>query len=297
MGISSTNGVRLHLQALQKKGYIRRSQRTSRSIVSLNRPLHMRRHRFPRRTIDIPILGRVAAGTPIMAAENHEGSLNLDASLVNNQESFALRVNGDSMVNAGILDGDIVVVRVQQGADNGDIVVALMGEETTVKRFYREKDAIRLQPENSAMSPIYSADVEICGKVVALVRPRVQLRQDDDHGPEKTRLRLSGLRLADRQMARALPGLRRLGHHRRGAASGRRGGSADTPRAARAPLPLTEVARHEKRSRLLTGIGEFDRVLGGGIVRGSLVLIGGDPGIGKSTLLLQAAHGLSRTQP
>ena len=78
------------------------------------------------------------------------------------------------MVNAGILDGDIVVVRVQQGADNGDIVVALMDEEATVKRFYREKDAIRLQPENSAMSPIYSADVEICGKVVALVRPQVR---------------------------------------------------------------------------------------------------------------------------
>ena len=173
LGISSTNGVRLHLQALQKKGYIRRSQRTSRSIVSLNRPLRAAPP-SPPGTVDIPILGRVAAGTPIMAAENHEGSLNLDASLVGNQESFALRVNGDSMVNAGILDGDIVVVRVQQGADNGDIVVALMDEEATVKRFYREKDAIRLQPENSAMSPIYSADVEICGKVVALVRPQVR---------------------------------------------------------------------------------------------------------------------------
>ena len=173
LGITSTNGVRLHLQALQKKGYIRRSQRTSRGIVSLNRPPHAASPAAPA-TVDIPILGRVAAGTPIMAAENHEGSLNIDASLVNNHESFALRVNGDSMVNAGILDGDIVVVRVQQGADNGDIVVALMDEETTVKRFYREKDAVRLQPENAAMPPIYSVDVEICGKVVALVRPHVR---------------------------------------------------------------------------------------------------------------------------
>jgi repressor LexA len=172
LGISSTNGVRLHLQALQKKGYIRRSQRTSRGIVSLNRLPHVA-SASRSTTAEIPILGRVAAGTPIMAAENHEGSLALDASLINDQESFALRVNGDSMINAGILDGDIVVVRLQQGANNGDIVVALMGEEATVKRFYREKDAIRLQPENLTMAPIYSTDVEICGKVVALVRPHV----------------------------------------------------------------------------------------------------------------------------
>jgi repressor LexA len=172
LGISSTNGVRLHLQALQKKGYIRRSQRTSRGIVSLNR-LSNTASPSCSTTVDIPILGRVAAGMPVMAAENHEGSLTLDANLIKNQESFALRVNGDSMINAGILDGDIVVVRLQQGADNGDIVVALMGEEATVKRFYREKDTIRLQPENPTMAPIYSTDVDICGKVIALVRPHV----------------------------------------------------------------------------------------------------------------------------
>ena len=172
LGISSTNGVRLHLQALQKKGYIRRSQRTSRGIVSLNR-LSNAVSPSCSTTVDIPILGRVAAGMPIMAAENREGSLTLDASLIKNQESFALRVNGDSMINAGILDGDIVVVRLQQGADNGDIVVALMGEEATVKRFYREKEKIRLQPENPTMEPIYSTDVDICGKVIALVRPHV----------------------------------------------------------------------------------------------------------------------------
>ena len=172
LGISSTNGVRLHLQALQKKGYIRRSQRTSRGIVSLDR-LSDTASPSPSATVDVPLLGRVAAGAPVMAAENHEGSLILDASLIKNQELFALRVNGDSMINAGILDGDIVVVRLQQAADNGDIVVARMGEEATVKRFYREKDAIRLQPENPSMAPIYSTDVEICGKVVALVRPHV----------------------------------------------------------------------------------------------------------------------------
>ncbi len=172
LGISSTNGVRLHLQALQKKGYIRRSQRTSRGIVSLDRLSNAASPSYST-TVDIPILGRVAAGMPVMAAENHEGSLTLDASLIKNQESFALRVNGDSMINAGILDGDIVVVRLQQGADNGDIVVALMGEEATVKRFYREKGTIRLQPENPTMAPIYSANVDICGKVIALVRPHV----------------------------------------------------------------------------------------------------------------------------
>ena len=172
LGISSTNGVRLHLQALQKKGYIRRSQRTSRGIVSLDR-LSNAASPSCSTTVDIPILGRVAAGMPVMAAENHEGSLTLDANLIKNQESFALRVNGDSMINAGILDGDIVVVRLQQGADNGDIVVALMGEEATVKRFYREKGTIRLQPENPTMAPIYSTDVDICGKVIALVRPHV----------------------------------------------------------------------------------------------------------------------------
>lgn len=172
LGISSTNGVRLHLQALQKKGYIRRSQRTSRGIVSLNRLAHAA-SASRSSTVDIPILGRVAAGTPIMAAENHEGSLTLDANLIKNQKSFALRVHGDSMMNAGILDGDLVVVRLQQGADNGDIVVALMDEEVTVKRFYREMDTIRLQPENPAMAPIYSTEVEICGKVIALVRPHV----------------------------------------------------------------------------------------------------------------------------
>ncbi len=172
LGISSTNGVRLHLQALQKKGYIRRSQRTSRGIVSLSRPPHAASP-FRSTTVDVPILGRVAAGTPVMAAENHEGSLTLDASLIKNQESFALRVNGDSMINAGILDGDIVVVRLQQGANNGDIVVARMDDEATVKRFFREKDKIRLQPENPTMAPIYGTDVEICGKVIALVRPHV----------------------------------------------------------------------------------------------------------------------------
>ena len=172
LGIRSTNGVRLHLQALQKKGYIRRSQRTSRGIVSLNR-LAQVASAFRSSTVDVPVLGQVTAGTPIMAVENHEGSLTLDANLIKDQESFALKVRGDSMINAGILDGDIVVVRSQQGADNGDIVVALLGEEVTVKRFFQEKDNIRLQPENPAMAPIYSTDVEICGKVIALVRPHV----------------------------------------------------------------------------------------------------------------------------
>jgi repressor LexA len=173
LGISSTNGVRTHLKALEKKGYIHRNLRTSRGIATLDRLQRLAAAVLPE-AIEVPILGRVTAGMPILAVENREGSLSLDPSLVKGDDTFALRIEGDSMVGAGILDGDYVLVRPQQSAQNGDVVVALLEEdEVTVKRFYREADGIRLQPENPRLGPIHVPDVRICGKVVALVRPSV----------------------------------------------------------------------------------------------------------------------------
>lgn len=173
LGISSTNGVRAHLTALEKKGYIHRSLRTSRGIAMLDRVKRVI-SATTQEAVSIPILGRVTAGMPILAVENHDGHLTLDPSLVKGDDVFALRVEGDSMIEAGILDGDYVLVRPQQGANNGDIVVALLeDDEVTVKRFYREADGIRLQPENARLAPLCVPDVSICGKVTGVIRTAV----------------------------------------------------------------------------------------------------------------------------
>ncbi|MGQ4809176.1 LexA repressor [Candidatus Entotheonellaceae bacterium PAL068K] len=172
LGISSTNGVRSHLKALEKKGYIHRSLRTSRGIAMLDR-LKRATTSALSETMEVPILGRVTAGIPVLAVENRDGHLQLDPTLVKGANTFALRIEGNSMIGAGILDGDYVLVRPQPAAHNGDIVVALLAEEVTVKRFYREADGIRLQPENPSMEPICAPDVCICGKVTGLVRPTV----------------------------------------------------------------------------------------------------------------------------
>lgn len=173
LDISSTNGVRAHLKALEKKGYIQRSLRTSRGIAMLDRVKNTVAEAV-QETVAVPILGRVTAGTPILAVENHDGHLSLDPSLVKGDDVFALRVEGDSMIEAGILDGDYVLVRPQQSARNGDIVVALLeDDEVTVKRFFREADGIRLQPENQRLEPIMVPDVSICGKVTGLIRTAV----------------------------------------------------------------------------------------------------------------------------
>lgn len=173
LDIRSTNGVRSHLKALEKKGYIQRSLRTSRGIAMLDR---LKRTTFDtvQNIVSIPILGRVTAGTPVLAVENHEGHLQVDPSMVNGHDTFALRVEGDSMIEAGILEGDYVIVRPQSHADNGDIVVALLeDDEVTVKRFYRETNGFRLQPENSRMAPLRVSTLRICGKVMGLVRQTV----------------------------------------------------------------------------------------------------------------------------
>jgi len=172
LNISSTNGVRAHLKALEKKGYIHRSLRTSRGIAMLDRVKTTVSEAAE--TIAVPILGRVTAGTPILAVENHDGHLILDPNLVNGDDVFALRVEGDSMIEAGILDGDYVLVRRQESAANGDIVVALLeDDEVTVKRFFREANGIRLQPENQRLEPIHVQNVSICGKVTGLIRTSV----------------------------------------------------------------------------------------------------------------------------
>jgi len=147
MGIRSTNGVNDHLKALERKGYIVREDLKSRTL----RPVAP-----ASRTRSVPLLGRVAAGQPILAVENREDTLTVDRSLVGEaEEVFALRVAGDSMIQDGILDGDIVFVRQQPTARRGEIVVAMVEEEATVKRYFPEDRGVRLQPANDAMDPIW----------------------------------------------------------------------------------------------------------------------------------------------
>lgn len=169
--INSTNGVRTTLAALEKKGHIRRHPRLSRGIELVDwGPAH------DPDTLEIPILGRVAAGAPILAEEHVEGTVHVDRSLAPaSGEVFALRVQGDSMIEAGILDGDIVVARHQETANRGDIVVALLDDEATVKRFDPGLDCVRLLPENAAYEPIVvtgddGIQLRIAGRVVGLMR-------------------------------------------------------------------------------------------------------------------------------
>ncbi len=170
--ISSTNGVRSILDALSKKGYIKRSPKLSRGIDILEKkPEEELDDRFK----EIPILGRVAAGTPITAVENLEGTVVVDKEFLMRQENvFALRVQGDSMKNAGILNGDLVFARQQQAAEKGQVVVALIGEEATVKYFYPEINRIRLEPANEAFGPIivdsHTPGFSILGRVVGIMR-------------------------------------------------------------------------------------------------------------------------------
>ena len=167
----STGTVRDHLRALEQKGYILRRRHRSRGIELAVRP----RQVIPPARRGIPILGRIAAGSPTFAEENLEGTIPIDPqALVRDGEVFALHVHGDSMQNAGILDHDFVFVRKQDTAENGDIVAVLIDEEATVKRFFREKRRIRLQPENPAMKPIYLKPNDVTpillGKVVGVWR-------------------------------------------------------------------------------------------------------------------------------
>jgi repressor LexA len=165
-GIRSTNGVERNLAALEELGLIARERGKSRgiSLPAGDRPAAM-----------VPLLGRVAAGMPVLSPENREGEVTVDLSLFSLRSSnnlFALKVRGESMVNAHIMDGDTLLVRAQSTALNGDIVVALTDGDATVKRFFLEKDRVRLQPENSSMKPLYveRGEFRIVGKAVGVIR-------------------------------------------------------------------------------------------------------------------------------
>ena len=170
--INSTNGVRTTLAALEKKGHIRRHARLSRGIELVD---YVENEPLSTNSTEVPLIGRVAAGEPILATQNIESTLQVDQALLPASGTlFALRVHGESMQDAGILDGDIVLARQQENAEKGDIVVALLGEEATVKRYQPGPDGIQLLPDNDAFAPIIvppdDEDFSIAGKVVGLMR-------------------------------------------------------------------------------------------------------------------------------
>ncbi len=164
--LKSTSSVHSHLETLEKNGYIRRDPTKPRAIEICDDSFQMVRTEM----VSLPVIGNVAAGQPILAEENIEEYFPVPAEMVPKGESFILNVRGDSMVNAGILNGDRVFVNQCSTANNGDIVVALIDDSATVKRFYREDDHIRLQPENDYMDPIIVKDCEILGKVFGIYR-------------------------------------------------------------------------------------------------------------------------------
>lgn len=166
VGIKSTSSVHEYLRRLEAKGLIRKSSGKSRALIvegnSNSETSKMKR---------VPILGRVTAGQPILAVENHDGYVDFPATMARGKANlFALRVMGESMIEAGILDGDIVVVESRQYADDGEIVVAMIEDEATVKRYYRDNGKIRLQPANHTMQPIFARDVTVLGRVIANFR-------------------------------------------------------------------------------------------------------------------------------
>lgn len=170
VGLKSTSTVHGHLTRLEKRGLLHRDAMKPRAM-GLGGEFESA-DELPEYddVCRVPLVGRVAAGSPILAEENTETLLPLPAELVGEGELFGLRVRGDSMINAGILNDDYIVVRKQPEARNGEIVVALVEDEATVKRFYKENGHFRLQPENDAMEPIIVSDVTILGKVVSLLR-------------------------------------------------------------------------------------------------------------------------------
>ena len=179
VGLASPSTVHMHLKVLEEHGLIRRDSKKPRTIEVVDKQASSTDEQVPqasvsqdvdRNLISLPLVGRVAAGTPILAEQNVEETLTLPTSIVGDASSFVLRVRGASMINAGIFDGDYIVVKEQHDAHNGEIVVALIDDSATVKTFYRERDRVRLQPENDSMDPIYVDDPVILGRVTALIR-------------------------------------------------------------------------------------------------------------------------------
>ena len=166
VGLKSTSSVHSHLEALELNGYIRRDPTKPRTIEIIDDCFNLSR----RELVNVPMIGTVAAGQPILAEENIENYFPIPVELLPNQQTFMLRVKGESMINAGILSGDQILVKQQEYARNGEIVVALVGDSATVKRFFKERGHYRLQPENDELEPIIVDEVKILGVVVGLVR-------------------------------------------------------------------------------------------------------------------------------
>jgi len=164
--LKSTSSVHSHLETLEKNGYIRRDPTKPRAIEIIDDNFNLTR----REMVNVPLVGRVAAGEPILATENIESYFPVPAEYMPNAESFMLKVKGESMINAGIFDGDQILVEKCSSARNGDMVVALVDDSATVKTFYKEVDHIRLQPENDTMDPIIVDNCEILGKVFGVFR-------------------------------------------------------------------------------------------------------------------------------
>lgn len=171
VGLASSSTVHGHLSRLEKKGFIRRDPTKPRAIEVMGQDESNANTLLHTQSISIPVIGKVTAGQPITAIENVEEYLPLPASFVQDEESFILEISGDSMIEAGIFDGDYVVVKQQQYADNGDIVVAMTEDnEATVKRFFKEANHFRLQPENASLDPILLDYVQVLGKVIGVFR-------------------------------------------------------------------------------------------------------------------------------
>ncbi len=166
VGLSSSSTVQSHLKTLERHGLLKRDPTKPRALVPSRGPDEV----DPIASVMLPVVGRVAAGVPITATENLEDQFVLPASWSPRAGGFMLRVKGDSMIDAAILDGDLILVEPRPTANNGEIVVAMIDGEATVKRFYREDGRVRLQPENASMAPIYADDVTIVGKVEAVIR-------------------------------------------------------------------------------------------------------------------------------
>lgn len=166
VNLKSTSSVHSHLETLEKNGYIRRDPTKPRAIEILDDNFNLTR----REMVQVPMVGRVAAGEPILAQENIEEYFPIPVEFLPNNDVFMLKIRGESMINAGIMDGDYVVVEKRNTASNGEMVVAMIEDGATVKTFYKEEGVIRLQPENDTMEPFILPDVEILGKVIAVFR-------------------------------------------------------------------------------------------------------------------------------
>ena len=166
VNLKSTSSVHSHLETLEKNGYIHRDPTKPRAIEIIDDNFNLTR----REVVNVPLIGQVAAGEPILAEENIENYFPVPAEFMPNEQSFMLKVKGESMINVGIFDGDSILVKEQNTARNGDIVVALIDDSSTVKTFYKEDGHIRLQPENDTMDPIIVEDCTILGKVFGVFR-------------------------------------------------------------------------------------------------------------------------------